>query len=99
MTRQEFDDTAKERGFEIQITNDDYSVIERVYNFHPSISSDSTEGKKQIVDLVGLYGMRIIRDMEPTARKAQQLDDEIRSYRYQLDMKMQELEDLRRGVD
>lgn len=97
MTRQEFDDIAKERGFQIQITNDDYLAIERVYQFHPCISE--TDGKKQIVDLVGLYGMRIIRDMEPTAKKAQQLEDEIRSYRYQLDLKEQELEDLRRGVN
>lgn len=43
--------------------------------------------------------MRIIRDMEPTARKAQQLEDEVRSYRHQLDLRKQELEDLRRGVN
>lgn len=97
MTRQEFEDIAKERGYEVRITNDDYSDIERVYQFHPCISE--TDGKQQIVDLVGLYGMRIIRDMEPTARKAQQLEDEVRSYRHQLDLREQELEDLRRGVN
>lgn len=97
MTRQEFEDIAKERGYEVRITNDDYSAIERVYQFHPCISE--TDGKQQIVDLVGLYGMRIIRDMEPTARKAQQLEDEVRSYRHQLDLRKQELEDLRRGVN
>lgn len=43
--------------------------------------------------------MRIIRDMEPTARKAQKLEDEVRSYRHQLDLRKQELEDLRRGVN
>ena len=97
MTRQEFEDIAKKRGYEVRITNDDYSAIERVYQFHPCISEK--DGKQQIADLVGLYGMRIIRDMEPTARKAQQLEDEIRSYRHQLDLKKQELEDLRRGVN
>lgn len=29
MTRQEFEDIAKERVYEVQITNDDYSAIER----------------------------------------------------------------------
>lgn len=70
MTRAEFDKIAVERGFDFEgkITDEDYKAIEFVYMFHPAI--DESDGKEQIVDLVGNFGMRIVFDMFPTARKA-----------------------------
>lgn len=57
------------------VTRKEYKDIEFVYTFHPSVSN--TEGKKQIVELYKIGGMRLIKDMMPTARKAQELENKI----------------------
>lgn len=58
-----------------QVTESEYKDIEFVYTFHPVISN--TEGKTQIAQLYKIGGMRLIKDMLPTARKAQELDNKI----------------------
>lgn len=58
-----------------QVTEKEYKDIEFVYTFHPSISN--TEGKTQIAQLYKLGGIRLIRDMIPTAKKAQILEEKI----------------------
>ncbi|NBK25356.1 MAG: hypothetical protein EOM68_25455 [Spirochaetia bacterium] len=56
------------------ISQADYEVIELVYTHHPSI--DNSNGKKQIATIYNLPGgMRIIRDMVPTAELARQIHD------------------------
>lgn len=97
MTRAEFDKIAVERGFDFggKITDEDYKAIEFVYTFHPAI--DECDGKKQIVDLVGNFGMRIVFDMLPTARKARGIEAAIASTREQLDKLSGQLEDLKEG--
>ncbi len=57
------------------VTEKEYKDIEFVYTFHPSVSN--TEGKTQIAELYKIGGMRLIRDMIPTAKKAQILDEKI----------------------
>ena len=57
------------------VTRKEYKDIEFVYTFHPSVSN--AEGKKQIVELYKIGGMRLIKDMMPTARKAQELENKI----------------------
>lgn len=101
MTREEFNDIAKERGYDLegQISQKDFKRIQWVYTYHPSISEDSTVGKRQIVDLVGTYGMRIINDMIPTAEKAARLERRIRAARIDLDSARDKLEALKRGED
>ena len=58
-----------------QVTESEYKDIEFVYTFHPSISN--TEGETQIAQLYKIGGMRLIKDMIPTARKAQELNNKI----------------------
>ena len=71
-----------------EISEKDYSIIEYVYNFHPSISN--TEGKTQIAELYKLGGMRLIRDMVQTATQAEALENKIRETNANLaDLKMQ----------
>lgn len=70
MTKHEF-----EEWLGSQVTESEYKDIEFVYTFHPSISN--TEGKTQIAQLYKIGGMRLIKDMLPTARKAQELDNKI----------------------
>lgn len=97
MTRAEFDKIAVERGFDFggKITDEDYNAIEFVYMFHPAI--DESDGKEQIVDLVGNFGMRIVFDMFPTARKAKSIEAAIAGTREQLDKLRGQLEDLKEG--
>jgi hypothetical protein len=62
MTHEEF-----EAKLGSKVSDADYAIIERVYTFHPVISN--TKGKQQIVDLYKIGGMRVIKDMIPTAER------------------------------
>lgn len=97
MTRAEFDKLGAERGFDFEgkITDEDYKAIEFVYMFHPAI--DECDGKKQIVDLVGNFGMRIVFDMFPTARKAKNIEESIAHSRSRINELKEQLEDLKEG--
>ena len=53
------------------ITDSDYAIVELVYTWHPSI--DPNKGKDQIAYLYDNFGMRVIRDMLPTAEKSKDL--------------------------
>lgn len=57
------------------VTESEYKDIEFVYTFHPSVSN--TGGKTQIAELYKIGGIRLIRDMIPTAKKAQELENKI----------------------
>ena len=76
MNKQEFLDHAHIKN----INQEDYNVIEEVYVNHPSISN-----KAEIAAIYNLPGgMRIIRDMLPTANKAREINDKRMSLRGQL---------------
>lgn len=70
----------------------EYEIINFVYNYHPSIHS--VEGKKQIARLYSEFGMRIILDMQETAKRMKEISDEIRSLR----ARIEELEDERQEL-
>lgn len=70
----------------------EYEIIDFVYNYHPSIYH--VEGKKQIARLYSEFGMRIILDMQETAKRMKEISDEIRSLRARID----ELEDERQEL-
>ena len=92
MSREEF-----EAKLGREVNPAEYKDIEYVYTFHPSISD--TDGKKQIADLYKLGGIRLIRDMIPTARKAQEIEDEIRELNLQLANAKRAYEALKRGEE
>lgn len=92
MTKQEF-----EQRLGKQVNSADYSIIEYVYNFHPSIGEIG--GKDQISDLYQLGGMRLIKDMLPTAQKAEKLEDEIRKTRTTLETLKKQYEALKTGAE
>lgn len=87
MTKEEF--TAR---LQRKVTDAEYADIEFVYNWHPSISN--TEGKDQIAYLYNTFGMRIIRDMMPTAKKAEELENEILTAKHQLEELQKEYDKL-----
>lgn len=67
MTKQEF-----EKRIGAEISQKDYSIVEHVYTWHPSISE--VEGKKQIAELYKSFGMPIIKNMMEAANYAETLD-------------------------
>ena len=91
MTVQEFQERAN-RPF----TKEDYEIIEKVYMFHPSV--DPVKGKDQIAELFNIFGMRVILDMLPTAKKAEELDDEIRETKHKLDSLIDSMNKLAEGI-
>lgn len=80
------------------VPNDkEYRIIEFVYTWHPSISENTQEGKKQIASLYSEFGMRIIADMFPTAREAKIIQDKISEAKVSITDYERELEDLSWG--
>lgn len=75
-------------------TANEYEEIERVYAFHPSISESGHEGQEQIARLYSEFGMRIIRDMTPTAEKAGQLRTELIAARNKVERITEDLKEL-----
>lgn len=75
-------------------TAPEYDEIEYVYASHPSISESGHEGQEQIARLYSEFGMRIIRDMTPTAEKAEQLRTELIAARNKVDRLTEELKEL-----
>lgn len=87
MTKDEFI-----KATDANISDSEWDIINVVYTFHPSISE--TEGKRQIAYLYSNFGMRLIRDMEATARRAAYLEGCIRQAQSNLDNLTQELKEL-----
>lgn len=78
MTREEFNGLIELRTTK-KPNDEDWKIIEFVYNFHPSISE--TFGKAQIVYLYSMFGMRIIKDMYQTAKRAEAMEKELSELR------------------
>ena len=75
------------------VSDAEYRDIEYVYQFYPTIDT-----KDQIVDLYKIGGMRLIRDMIPTARQAQVLWDKVLQAQRDLEKARDRYEALRKGA-
>lgn len=93
MTREEFNELTITRN----ATAQEYSIVEYVYSWHPSISD--RDGKKQMAWLFDNLGMRVICDMCNTAEKAQRIDEHIRDHERQLADYREQLEKLKTAED
>lgn len=78
MTREEFNSLIEPEKTKSP-NDEDWKIIEFVYSFHPSISE--TRGKEQIADLYKTFGMRIIKDMIQTAKRAEAMEKELSELR------------------
>lgn len=74
-----------------QHTAGEYKEVERVYASHPSISESGHEEQEQIARLYSEFGMRIIRDMTPTAEKTEQFRMELAAARNRVERITEEL--------
>lgn len=99
MNKQEFMEklaevTPKEKQIP-EVSDREYTIIERVYTFHPAISE--TEGKRQIAELYVNFGMALIMDMVPRAELMAKKEEELRAARWELKKLQEEIEEIRKG--
>ncbi len=96
MNKQEFIDKVAEITQKIPVVPDrEYSIIEKVYTFHPAISE--TEGKRQIAELYVNFGMALIMDMVPRAELMAKKEEELRAAQIALSKVKEEIEEIRKG--
>ena len=88
MTRTEFE----ERITTQKPTTAEYVEIEYVYNFHPSIKT-----KEDIARIWDIGGMRLIKDMKPTAEEAEELECDIADAQRRLAQLQEQYRCLRTG--
>ena len=89
MTKKEF-----EKIIGMELTPFDYELVETVYTWHPSISNEN--GKQEMATLYRLGGIRIIKDMYPTAKCAMNIQhqkDKMRGEMEYLDRQYQALKE------
>lgn len=58
------------------VTDEEYELIETVYMWHPAIRN--TSGKEEVAELYKSFGIVIFYDMYPRARKAKDIEENIR---------------------
>lgn len=96
MMKYEFEDRLKAlEPMRMGISDEDYSLIEYVYTWHPCISE--TEGKAQVAWLYKEFGIKVFQDMQATARRNQELEEAIQRTRGQLQKLLDEADALRKG--
>lgn len=71
------------------VTDEEYKVIEYVFQWHPAISE--AEGKEQIATLYRDFGVVIIRDMFPRAEKAHEIEVRLREAQREVERIQDEL--------
>lgn len=67
-----------EERIESTVSDEDYKLIEFVYQFHPVIRNVS--GKDEVAELYKSFGMALFRDMEPRAKKAKEVEEKMTSW-------------------
>lgn len=81
-----------EERIERTVTDEQYKIIETVYMWHPSIRN--TSGKDEVAELFKSFGMTIFHDMLPRAKKAQELDEQLRVAQRAVAKIQEEIEEL-----
>lgn len=81
-----------EERIERTVTDEQYKIIEAVYMWHPSIRN--TSGKDEVAELFKSFGMTIFHDMLPRAKKAQELDEQLRVAQRAVAKIQEEIEEL-----
>lgn len=71
MMKNEFEEMIGE-----SVTDEEYQLIEEVYLWHPAIRSAS--GKEEVAELYKSFGIVIFYDMYPRAKKAKDIEKNIR---------------------
>ncbi len=82
-----------EKLIHAEISDEEYSTIEYVYTWYPTISE--TGGKDQIADLYVSFGMPLIEDMVERAGQMEKLETELGVARNQVTIVQNRIKELR----
>ena len=91
MSKEEFRDIVG-----LEVSEEDYAIIEKVYLFHPAVNEVS--GKEEVAELYKSYGMVVFYDMLPRAERNRELERQLRQAQAEADRIKQEMEELHQGV-
>lgn len=72
-----------EERIEGQVSDEDYKLIEFIYQWHPVIRNVS--GKDEVAELYKSFGMALFRDMEPRAKKTKEVEEQMASCRLEIE--------------
>lgn len=84
-----------EEMIEQPVSDEEYKVIETVYQWHPSVKEVS--GKEKVAELYKSFGMAIFHDMLPRAEKNRELERQFLHARAEMERIRVEMEELSRG--
>lgn len=84
MEKQEF-----EKWIMDSVTDDEYRIIETVYQWHPSI--DEKGNGEQMAELYKDFGMAVIKDMLPRAEKVRGVEVRLKSAQREVERIQDEL--------
>ncbi len=79
----------------LEVSDENYAVIEQVYQFHPAVSEVS--GKEEVAELYKSFGMLVFYDMLPRAEKNRELERQLRQVQEDEERIKQEMEKLTHG--
>ncbi len=77
------------------VSDEDYKVIEKVYQFHPAVNEVS--GKEEVAELYKRFGLAIFNDLLPRAERSCELIKQLRFAEGRVRHIGQEMEKLRQG--
>lgn len=80
----------------MEVSDEDYRIIETVYQFHPAVSEVS--GKEEVAELYKSFGLSVFCDMLPRAERNRELEMQLRRAQAEADRIKQEMEKLHQGV-
>lgn len=80
----------------MEVSDEDYAIIEKVFLFHPVVSEVS--GKEEVAELYKSYGIVVFHDMFPRAERNCELTKQLRQAQAAADRIKQEMEELHQGV-
>ena len=72
----------------------EFEIIQFVYNYHPAFDRNGIVPKDMIANLYSQFGMRIICDMQETAKRMQEIENEMRACRIKIDKLKEEADEL-----
>ena len=92
MTKKEFEKLVGK-----EVDDFEYTMVEEVYTWHPSISE--TNGKQEIATIFKIGGIRIIKDMYATAKCAMNIQHQKDKMRGEMEYLDRQYHALKEGYD
>ena len=94
MTKKEFLEKA---GNNITVSDENFRIIDYVYQYHPSIQNNNVKGIEQMIDLYKNYGMALIKNMVYLANERRKLQNRMQDLKRDLENCQLEMNRMKEG--